>query len=188
MSEDIDEYKKRLKRLAEKGSDEFIDNSSTEHAVAMIEALFHEAKGRVCIFSDHLNPIVYGKTEVKEAATEFMQRDKSQLVVILQFKQSGKDKLLQNTFLSDLAKYKEKISIYEAVNELKDFSYHFMVTKTDKVTKDGKENNAMRYELDIKEHKATGSFNAGDFGDKLFEFFDKIQEVQDKLPEEDWLN
>ncbi|MCR4322518.1 MAG: hypothetical protein NUV61_00320 [Candidatus Azambacteria bacterium] len=165
------EFKRILDLLARKGSNEYQDCSSNERASVMIEALFDEAEGKVCILSDHLNPLIYGKTEVMDAALGFIQKNGSQLIIILQFNQLGADTLPQNKFLSYLVNYRDRISIYLANDLLKDFRNHFMIVKTEKG------NNAMMFELDIKKHLTTGCFNVGEFGDELFDFADKAQLV-----------
>lgn len=167
---DIEGYKAILKRLAESESEEFINNSSGDHAAAMIEEMFRKAEGKVRILTDHLNPAVYDRPEVKQSAKEFMNKSDSLLEVIMQFNEKDSVDLSENGFLRFLKEYKDKIITYKAEKDLKKVTNHFMVIKT------AKGNYALRFETDIKFHIATGTFNAGKSGEKLYTYFDSCIE------------
>lgn len=170
MANNMEEYKKFLKQLADVNSDKFVNNSSVDHAAAMIEELFRKANGEVRILTDHLNPAVYTQTGVKEASVEFLQKKDSRLKVIMQFNEENTTSPSGNGFLSNLKEFKDKITLYKADAEQKKIKNHFMVSTTDK------NNYALRFETDIESHIATGTFNAGEPGKTLCVYFDKMVE------------
>lgn len=182
MVDNMGEYKKLLKQLADDNSDKFINNSSIDHAAAIIEELFRRTNGVVRILSDHLNPDVYAQAGVKEASVEFLKKDKSKLQIIMQFKEKGREGMSNNGFLSHLKGFKDKITLFEASEELKKIKNHFMVSITDK------NSYALRYETDIESHIATATFNVGDPGQKLCEYFDSNVISCEQISDEKWAN
>lgn len=161
----IEGYKEILKRCADSDSEEFINNSSGDHAAAMIEQLFLKAKNMVRIFTDHLNPQIYNRPYIIESVADFMKKSDSRLEIIMQLKEDSAVSPSENGFLSALKEYKDKITIYEADGDTKKINNHFMVINTAK-------GYAMRYEIDINKKIATGTFNAGDAGKNLYDYFD----------------
>lgn len=177
---DMAEYKRALKSLADSESSQFINNGSMDHAAAMIEELFRNAKGRVCILTDHLHPDVYNRTELKKVAADFLnQDDDNEIYIAVQLKNSNENVLYTNGFIASLSNYKDKVKIFKTSNgNLKDLKNHFMVTKT------SHDNYALRFETDITMHTATGTFNGGADGEKLFNFFQRnIGENTDQIQE-----
>lgn len=162
------EYKKTLREHAETGSDQFINNSSMDHAAAMIEELFRNAQGTASIFTGHLEHQVYDRHELRQATVEFLKKEGNKLNIILQLKdEAEKESLNKNKFIALLKEFKEVVNIYEADSiKLKELKNHFMVVKT--ITG----NYALRFELDIEKHIATGTFNGGELGKKLSNFFE----------------
>ena len=88
--------------------------------------------------------------------------------IVVQLNQESEDILSNNGFLLSLEEHKDKIKVFKASDgNLKGLKNHFMITKTDKG------NYALRFETNITEHIATGTFNGGSNGEKLFDFFQK---------------
>lgn len=163
-------YKQILRELAAAGSEEFVNNSSMDHAAAMIEELFVNAKDEVNIFTDHLHAEVYDRPDMKQAVADFFNRDKAnnKIAIMMQLNEEPLENLSKNGFVASLEKHKNQITFFKVDNEaLKSVKKHFMVLKT------SKDNYAMRFELDIKEHIATGTFNNESNGKKLFNFFER---------------
>lgn len=166
----IDEYKKVLDELANKASEEFINNSSIDHAATMIEILFRHAKGKIRILTDHLTSTVYDRPELKEAARQFMEKEDSEICIIMQLHaDTTAEERAESAFIAFLKEYKEKVKFYKTVNssKLDKLKWHFLVTRTDK------DKIALRVEIDTVKRYATGSFNANDPGQALCDFFDK---------------
>lgn len=185
----IDGYKESLKELAEKDSTAYINNSSSEHAMAMIERLFLQAKGTVKIYSDHIKSEIYGNASIIRAADDFLRKsDSNRIEVIVQLRDTGVSEatLTENVFLRALSEYKDRIDI-RRIKEgaTAHFENHFMVTKT--LT----EKYALRYEIDKNKFVATGTFNNMDFGKSLMNLFDTIfgsAIVAHIFPENVWAN
>jgi hypothetical protein len=166
---DISEYKKILKELASSGSEEFINNSSMDHAAAMIEELFRNAKGKVCILTEYLHPKVYDRADLRKVASDFLEQHKdNEIDIVVQLNHSTESALSENGFIACLEKFKSRVNVFKAnTGNLKNLNNHFLVTKTDKG------NYALRFETDINEHIATGTFNSKENGEKLFSFFQR---------------
>lgn len=169
---DIDIYKEALKKLSDENSTEYINNSSIDHAAAMIERLMLQAQGTMRIFTDHLKASVYNRPDVKKAAFNFLEKKDNKMVIMMQLNDPEDDareeNLSKNGFLVFLEKYKSQITVYKTIDKkLKSLNKHFMVI----TTKDDK--HALRFEVDTDKHIATGTFNDKDFGEKLIGFFDK---------------
>lgn len=185
----LDAYKESLRELAEKDSTAYINNSSSEHAIAMIERLFLQAKGTVRIYSDHIKSEIYGDGSIVRAAGDFLRKsDSNKIEIIVQLRDKGISEvtLTENAFLKALSEYKNRINMCRIKEEVTAyFENHFMVTKTltDKY--------AMRYENDKNKFIATGSFNDKGFGKSLMDLFDTMFNssiVAQILPERIWAN
>jgi hypothetical protein len=169
---DIEKYKEILKRLAETDSEEFVNNSSLEHAIAMIEAIFKYAtSGKAYLLGDHLEATVYERPEIKDAVNAFLGKEGSRIDIIMQFNEKSEESALhKNAFIDLLKQHNEKskkVRFFRAINELKTFNNHFLVLKTDQ----GRY--SCRFETDINKRFATGSFNAKEYGEGLYDFFEK---------------
>jgi hypothetical protein len=165
---DISDYKKILEQLAINESEDFINNSSIEHAAAMIEELFKNAAGTVSILTGHLNPNVYGRSEIRDTVERFIQQGPDNRIDIIV--QNGEDadivKLSSNGLIIALRNFKDKVRLYAAKSEeLIKLPNHFMVLKTTKG------NYALRFEMDLDKYTATGTFNGGNVGEKLYKYF-----------------
>ena len=86
----IDEYKQVLNDLANKASEEFINNSSVDHAAAMIEVLFN-ANEKVRILTDSLCSDVYDRSEIKDAVEKFMKVESNTIDIVMQFNRNEDD-------------------------------------------------------------------------------------------------
>lgn len=180
---DIERYKHILNELAERGSTEFINNSSMNHAAAMIETLFNHGVGKVRLLTDHLTCAVYDRQEIKEAIINFLQEPDNAIDVTMQFNEESEETALKNhSFLAFLSTYKDKVKLFRATNTLKSFSNHFMVVKTKKG------HYAFRFETDIKERFATGCFNSEENGKILCEYFDEHIRKGIAVPIKNWCN
>lgn len=165
---ELESHRKILWQLANKVSGEFVNCSSPEKAALMIERIFKCAKDRVYVFSDHLNTDVWGHCDVIDAADEFLRKEDSQLIIIVQLNHKEKNILVNNIFLRQLKNFKNKIAVYEAKDNLKrDLHYHFIVANTHGKT------NPFMYEYDFIDHLTTGSFNREEISQKLLRFFEK---------------
>lgn len=158
-------YRAGVTRLAEENSDQFINNSQIDYVAIVMEEFFDRADGVVCLVTDSLNPLLYGRKDVKRAIERFLQKEEASLHIIAQFnKKSVKSLSLggDNDFLISLKKEKS-IYLYHADKQWKNIN-GFMVTKRNVSNK-----YAAWYQIDIKDHINTATFNAGDNGKKLFE-------------------
>lgn len=164
---DMTSYKRALRELAEAESQQYINNSSMDHAAAMIEELFRNAQGTVCIFSGHLESQVYNRDELRQITTKFLDKPDNKIDIIMQFNTVDSElALFQNDYIALLQEYSEKVRLFKAeTKKLKTLKNHFMVVKTIAG------NYALRFEIDTSKHIATGSFNDKNNGEKLYNFF-----------------
>lgn len=166
-TDELTGYEGVLERLHISGSQDLVNNSSKEHAAIMIKTIFRHANGVVRIFTDHLKGSVYDRRELKEVVQQFLAKDvNNRISIILQFKEEPLESLRDNGFVALLLKHSKQIEMRKATGQLLALSNHFMVAQTDE------DKYAMRFELDVAQHVATGSFNAGFLGEQMVAFFD----------------
>lgn len=65
-------YRDMVNFLFEKKSNRIIANSSPEHAAILYETFFAHAEKEVCILCDNLNPDIFDRNSVIEAAKNFI--------------------------------------------------------------------------------------------------------------------
>lgn len=162
---DVRGYKAVVKQLADENSELFINNSELDHVVAVIEEFFDRADGIVCVVTDSLNPLLYGRKEVRMTIERFLQKEGNSLHIIAQFnKKSAKSLSLggDNDFLISLKKCRS-ISMYHADKQWKNIK-GFMVAKREVANKF-----MVWYQIDVKDHINTATFDAGDNGKKLYD-------------------
>lgn len=164
---DINDYKELLNKYAALESPDYINNSSPDHAAAMIEVLFKNATGEVRILTDHLNPDVYARPEIKHAAAEFLKKPDNKLLVIMQLREERRVEPSNNNFITSLKEYKDRVKLFVANGTLKELEKHFMVVITPN------KKYAFRYEMDLVKHTATCTFNGGESGQYFYNFFEK---------------
>lgn len=155
-------YKEVLQGLADKASEEYVNNSTIEHAVAMIEQLLRIAKGKVLIMTGYFDPAVYDRPEIREATRRFLLNSGNEIRAILISEQAAED----NPFVRFLREQKRASLFLDKCGSLKNCN-HFMLVET------ATGNYAFRMQTDNSSHCATGSFNAGRDGERLRDFFDR---------------
>lgn len=166
------DYRESLRRLAKEGSSDFINNSSIDHAAAMIEVLFDNAKGKAFVFSGHLNPDVYNRPELKQSVNDFLGTPTNEIHILLQ--SADTEDLKHNDFAiflrDNYGKNKDednRVVFYKSKDKATSkLQNHFLVTKTKA------DNYAFRLELDIVNHIATGTFNGGGNGERIYRFLE----------------
>lgn len=171
-------YEGLVKRFANEDSEVFINNSFEPwHGAVVIKELFNRADGTFYILTDHLNPLIYGRQDVKKATEKFLQKKGNCLKIVMQFRKKNERSLSvfgDNDFLIHLREYADRISIFRADEKWRNTN-SFMVTMT--VT----DNYAIRFQLENEDHNATATFNAGDAGKELKKTFEKILNESEKL-------
>lgn len=170
MKYSTERYKAIVKQLADKDSGSFINNSELDYVAIVIEEFLNRANGPVFMVTDCLNPLLYGRKDIQSAFEKFLQKQQNHLQIIAQFNKKDSKSLSlggDNNFLVSLRKY-GAISMYHTDKRWK-YIPSFMVTTT------CTEKYAVWYQIDIKDHLNTATFNAGDMGKKLFDsFLEKI--------------
>lgn len=173
-----EEFEYLVKRLANEDSEYFINNGfELWHSAAVIKELFNRADGTFYISTDHLNPLIYKRQDVKTAVKKFLQKKGNCLKIIVQFrKESGRSLSVfgDNDFLIDLREYADNIFIFRADEKWRN-TKSFMVT----MTVSGKY--AIRLQLENENQNATATFNAGDTGKELKKTFEKILNDSEEL-------
>lgn len=166
---ELENFRQIIYRLAERSSGEFVYCSSMEKTVLMIERILLNAKDKVYIFTDHLDMDLWGHCDIIGAAYEFLRKENSRLIIVAQFNRKKKDVLFTSIFLRNLKDFKDKISVYEVGDLLKNnFRYHFIVS----MDRNGK--HPFAYEYDLINNEIAGSFNREEISKKLIMFFEKI--------------
>lgn len=79
----MNEYREKVRRLAEARTGEPFFNGSEEHATAIAENMFRVANSEVCIFTSHLAPRIYGRSPVVEWAEIFVADDTAHKVRVI---------------------------------------------------------------------------------------------------------
>lgn len=170
MNYSTERYKAVVKQLADENSKSFINNSELDHVAIVIEEFLNRANGPVFMVTDCLNPLLYGRKDIQSAFEKFLQKQQNHLQIIAQFNKKDSKSLSlggDNDFLISLKKC-SGISMYHTDKQWR-YIPSFMVTTT------CTEKYAVWYQIDIKDHLNTATFNAGDKGRELFEScFEKI--------------
>lgn len=164
----MDAYIDLVNRLAESNSPDIVNNSSLEHAVAIFATMFNKRCGEARVLSGGLNPLVYGREEVRTAVTNFLSKDGNTLEVVIQGMGEklsdtvGEEDIRVNPLVTHLKEKLPKafddgrIQIKMAGSVLMELESHFTTI-----------GDAFRFEPDRKEKRAFASFNRPDMVKRL---------------------
>lgn len=169
----MDAYIELVNKLAESNSEDIINNSSPDHAIALFEAMFKHGNGEARVLSGRLNPLIYGDEGVIKAITSFLLRTGNSLRVVIQNVDDqcsdldGHGHLKENPLVKTLKEkldkcFEERVSIKMADGLLKDLDFHFTTI-----------GNAFRFEPDRTKKEAFASFNQAEMTKKLNTIWDK---------------
>ena len=167
-------YRAAVRQCAEENSDQFINNSQIDYVAIVMEEFFDRADGVVFLVTDSLNPLLYGRKEVKRAIEKFLQKEGNSLQIIAQFnKKSAKSLSIggDNDFLISLREHADRISIFRFSDNSNGDRPKWKYIASCMVTKTVTGKYAAWHQIDIKDHINTATFNAGDMGKKLFDFY-----------------
>lgn len=166
----MDDYIALIRRLAEEDSDRIIPNSTTEHAIVLIERLFLKA-GRIAkIFTGALNSEIYAKDSVVTAISGFLKKG-GKLEILVQHCTSSADiealvKTEGGLFsrLTDLGHRDVDIAMYWSDEAAQNERFHFMVL----------DEKAFRFEPDHTKHEAFACFNGVKVAKSLNKVFQSL--------------
>lgn len=99
----------------------------------ILRELFYLAEGTAFIIVDDLglnDQEFYCQPMIIKAAYDFLRKDDSILKIIVKFKDKYKESLSDNEFLASLNKFKEKIFLYEAINEARCDNHNYVVVSS----------------------------------------------------------
>ena len=124
----MEEYTKRVERVARERKGEPVANGSIEHARIVIEHLFLNAKNTVSIFSGKLNPEVYGVDSVVKASETFLKGSDRKLEIILEHGDISEDSQHLLSKWSGFSQFKKKVLSPELCEKV---GYHLIVVDDD---------------------------------------------------------
>lgn len=157
----MEAYSDFVNRLATTKSSDIVNNSSAEHAIILLSAMFKHGTGEARVLSGGLNPLIYASEKVVEAVTYFLSRAGNKLTVIVQGLDSSNKPMSENAMAAALREnnlvvtLKEKfastfndlVSIKYATGAMKDLEFHFMTV-----------GDSFRFEADRARKEAVAGF------------------------------
>lgn len=163
-------YRQSLRESARERTGEVIANASVEHASAVVETLFAEAKAEVDILTGTLSPRVYGRDTVVEEAKLFLASSyRNRLRIILE-SDSPRDR--KNHPLLKVCRQFENLSLRCASPETQRlYGYHFLVADGD----------CYRFERDKSRPNAIASFGHKEGAQNLKRIFETLWNQCDEI-------
>lgn len=158
----MSEYLDQLLEAARTGSDELFFNGSPEHACDILTALFRTTKRETCFVTRRLEPSVFGRSEVVDAASELLRSGKSMKILF----DEDPDECISSThpFIQAI-RSSNRLEIRQiSALALANMPYHFTVS-------DG---HAYRYEPDKMKLEAVACMNDPKHGDNFQGIFDSL--------------
>lgn len=169
----MENYREMVESLFEKNSNRIIANSSSEHAAVLYETFFSHAEKEIRILCDNLNPDVFDKTSVIEAAKKFVQSpgtsgDKRKLLIGITGAPPPNSK-----FIAAMKNLKAQLDENDRAN-LRIFSCNRIMADNKFVNFAVFDSHGYRFEPDSSRCSAIASINDVPFAIKLWQAFDKI--------------
>lgn len=160
----LTDFKKRVKAAAAVKANKPLYNSSLDHAAVLAEQMFFSAEKEVCLLSGELNPKVYGRDDVVEAATLFAADPDHKLNILLE-ETSADDRAGHPFFDEFFTKKRDNVKFRLAPKALQEaYKFHFMVVDSD----------SYRFERDKSEPTAVAAFGDSEGGENLREIFETL--------------
>lgn len=158
----MEEYRRKVRRLALERSGEPFLNATQDHAAIIIENMFRAAEHEVCIFTQHLAPAIYGREAGVEWAKIFLADDQRHRLRIVMKK--GELPLLETNPLYQAIRHVPTVEVRALADDFHaQFPYRFLVA-------DG---NSYRYEADHTKCEAVAAFGS-DQAKHLQDVFESI--------------
>ena len=155
----LEEYRKRVARLARLRDGKPIFNGTLEHAAVVIENIFAHATDRVFILSGKMNPRAYGQDEVL-TETKLFLADGSHRVKILLESADERD-LKEHPFFEQFGDY-ENVEVRTVPQDMQEhYDFHFIVMDGD----------SYRFEEDKTKHAAIAAFGDEEGAQNLEKIF-----------------
>lgn len=130
LDPNLAQYRLSLREVARERTGGVITNASVEHASAVIETLFAEAKSEVDILTGTLSPRVYGRSTVVEEAKLFLASSyRNRLRIILE-SDSIKDRK-NHPLLKECSEFENVHLRYAPLSVQKRYEFHFSVMDAD---------------------------------------------------------
>jgi len=170
--DDLIEYKKRIKHLAEGHINEMIYNTDDKHAVVVLSELIKNADDYVHIVCKNMDPLVTDKPDYCYAVESFLKKENSKEMKILLTDYD--DSLKKSEIFKILKKYPEKVSISYFEPKVKILSNGTPLNWT---VADDK---AIRIEIDIDNYIAIGNFYDPNLAKKYNNNFEAFSNLKDK--------
>lgn len=168
----MDEYLSKIERLDLDDSPDFVNNSSTDHAIPLVARLIARGRKEICMVTGSLNPKIYADKLVIDALGVFLVGRSGKMRVLIQ---QGAEQVPDSEISSGVGGLVEKLKSEFGASALKNISigrasdavrtsveHHFLVV-------DAK---GFRFEPDNTKHEAVASFNQPTLGEKLAKVFE----------------
>ena len=156
-------YRRSLRAHARERTGEVITNASVEHASAVVETLFAEAKSEVDILTGALTPRVYGRDAVVEEAKLFLASSyRNRLRIILET-DSPRDRM-NHPLLKECSAFENLCLRRASPATQKLYGFHFLVADAD----------CYRFERDKSRPNAIASFGHEEGAQNLKRIFEAL--------------
>ena len=155
----LEDFRERVRRVAQERKGEPVYNGSLEHATIIIENMFEHASNNIDILSGSLNARVYGTYDVIKNARRFLASPSNTLRVILD--DAEEVDLRGHPFFDAVESFTnvELKRIGPAWQD--DYDFHFLVMDGD----------SYRFEPDKTEHSAIAAFGDRKGGESMTKLF-----------------
>lgn len=141
------QYRHSLRALAHERTGEVITNASVEHASAVVETMFAEARSEVDILTGTLTPRVYGRDAVVEEARLFLASSYCNRLRVILETDSPRDRK-NHPLLNACGEFENVQLRYAPPATQKLYGFHFLVMDTD----------CFRFEADKSRPNAIATF------------------------------
>ena len=165
----IDGYEAMVDKLAKENSQEFIDNSSMEHAAILIQKMIENAKKSIDIFSGAFNKNIYERVALINAAKKFISNGGKLMVIVQNNNFDPRSHKFFNAMIQDCASQvaNEQIKLFSLPEKMSEkLNAHFLI----------KDNIGFRYEANKEKHEAIACFNDLEVAQSLINLFDALIE------------
>lgn len=170
----MERYRRYIQRLREEKSKAVFMNSSTEHAIIVLSELFQSAEKEVLILSRNLSREVTDNENYLKQLDAFLQKKNTKLEIIL----------------TNYSEHFKHSRIYEVLTTRSKENPNIMLFKSNSQATVNEEpvnfvicdSTAYRFEYNLDDREAIGSFNGGAEVESLKKIFNKLKDGAESIP------
>jgi len=154
----LEEYRKYVKGLAEARSSEIICNADKDHATILLTELVKNSEKNLrilCKNMKNMDPDVTGDTYYIDAMAEFLNKENSELKILMTDHYKNENYFNSSEIFSLLKKYKDKVTL----KYIKEDELNLVSIDGDLLNFTLSDDAAFRFETDVDKYMALGCFN-----------------------------